>query len=298
MSISIRNNFLIPLEAGHAVSRGWTDATDRRPMGVTWHWTVTRDLATCRRVLGGANAARKGVASAHFGVGRSYAEGVDCYVSLNDRSWHAGINQTLRWDGQVSDQASKGSRTTIGVETVNMGYARDGLPAAVDWIRAASVDSRRIFQVQPWTEEQIDMMIELGKHIVTRWDHIGVRDHHGHHDLCPGYKDDVAGFPFARVLRGIYGLDVPDVWSPLSLPIQRQKALRLLGADLGASGPNNDGVDGLWGKISDRALIEFQAANGLVPNGKWGTFVCWKIHDRLKDSGTDLSSSTSNTAPR
>lgn len=58
--------------------------------------------------------------------------------------------------------------------------------------------------IQPWTEEQIEMMIDLGKMIYGQFNRIGVRDHHGHHDLCPGYKNDVIGFPFARVLSGIY----------------------------------------------------------------------------------------------
>src|SRR5690606_33010214 len=125
------------VEAGQAVGRGWLAATDYKPMGVTWHWTVTRDLALCRRILGGANPTRKGVASAHYGVGRTYAEGVDRYVSLENRSWHAGMNQTLRWDGAASNNNTKGARATVGVETVNIGYAREGFPAGPDWIEAA-----------------------------------------------------------------------------------------------------------------------------------------------------------------
>ena len=38
---------LIPLREGQAVSRGWTAATDHRPVAVTWHWTATWDLARC-----------------------------------------------------------------------------------------------------------------------------------------------------------------------------------------------------------------------------------------------------------
>lgn len=289
MSISIRTDYMIPLEPGQAISKGWTDATNQRPMGVTWHWTATWDLATCRRVLGGPNAERKGVASAQYAVGRGRAEGVDCYVSLEDRAWHAGINQTLGWDGQRSDETTKGSRTTIGIETVNIGYARSSVAPQADWIKVATVDNRRLLIVQPWTEEQLEMMIELGKTVVNRWKHIGMRDHHGHHDICPGYKHDVLGFPFARVLSGIYGSDVPDVWTPLLLPIQRQKALRLLGYDLGITGVGGDGVDGLWGRISDRALVQFQAENHMVPNGKWTTFVCWKVYDWLRERSIDLA---------
>ena len=272
---------LIPLESGQAVRRGWTEATQGRPMGITWHWTATADLATCRRVIGGENAERKGIASAHFAVGRSFAEGVDAYVAIENRAWHAGINQTLRWDGKLSDQTTKGSRATIGVETVNIGYARPGVPAAADWIQCASADNRHILKIQPWANEQLEMMIAVGRQIVERWNHIGIRDHHGHNDICPGYKDDVAGFPYAQVLKGIYEQEVPDIWKAFALPIQRQKALRLLGYELGISGANHDGVDGLWGKVSDVALTKFQQESGLVPNGQWSTFVSWKVFDGL-----------------
>src|SRR6266511_2520349 len=92
------DGLLVPLEHGQAVSVGWPASIGGCPRGVTWHWTATWDLATCRRTLGGANATRKGQASAHYAVGRSRAEGVDRYVALENRSWHAGVQQTLRWD--------------------------------------------------------------------------------------------------------------------------------------------------------------------------------------------------------
>jgi hypothetical protein len=144
-------------------------------------------------------------------------------------------------------------------------------------------------RVQPWTTEQITMMIAIGKTIVKRWKNIRVRDHHGHHDLCPGYKDDVAAFPFAEVLSGIYGRKVPDVWTLLALPMQRQNALFHLGFDLGTTGPAKNGVDGLWGSVSDRALRQFQEQNDLVPNAMWSTFVCWKIFDRLAEKKIKLA---------
>jgi hypothetical protein len=245
-------------------------------VGVTWHWTVTRDLALCRRLLGGANAQRRGEASAHYGIGRTYAEGVDRYVSIEDRSWHAGINQTLQWDGKpLLDNRFKGARTTIGVETVGIGFARNGVPAGSDWIVAAEPNGKHVMRVQPWTDEQIVMMIAVGKEIIHRWPGITFRDHHGHHDICPGYKQDVAGFPFARVLRGIYdNPGIPDVWTPFWTPTQRQHALLALGYDLGRTG-----ADGDWGRLSDAALRKFQRENGMVQNGMWTTFVNWKVYD-------------------
>jgi N-acetyl-anhydromuramyl-L-alanine amidase AmpD len=278
MTTITRRNALIPIEPGQAVGRGWTAATNNRPMGVTWHWTVTRTLEVCREVLGGANAERKGEASAHFGVGVSFDEGIDCYVSMENRSWHAGINQTIRWDGRpLTDGRYKASRTTIGVETVNMGYAREGLAAGPDWITAAEPNGKHVMQVQPWTPPQLEMMIELGKEIIARWPHIQHRDHHGHHDICPGYKQDVAGFPFAHVLRGIYERNVPDVWTPLLTPRQRQELLARLGYSLGRTG-----VDGYWGRFSDAALRLFQRQYGILENGMWTTFVNWAVYDECK----------------
>lgn len=285
---SIEESAMIPLESGHAVTRGWPPALGRKPLGVTWHWTVTRDLAVCRRVLGGANAERKGQASAHYGIGRSFAEGVDRYVTLENRSWHAGINQLYRWDGKTLDDPNyKGSRSTIGIETVSMGYSTPTFPAQPDWPEVASPVARKM-RIQPWTEEQIEMMVEVGKEIVARWSHIGPRDHHGHHDLCPTYKVDVAGFPFARVLRGIYDdPTIPDIWTPLWLPRQRQKALIALGFDLGPLG-----ADGDWGQLSDHALRTFQRNNGMVTDGLWTSFTNWKVTDQLRDRGLDLAQVT------
>lgn len=289
MAITYNDSWMIPLEPGQAVAAGWPAEHGSRPMGVTWHWTVTRDLDTCRWVLGGPNAERKGEASAHYGVGRSFAEGIDRYVSLDDRSWHAGKNQTLRWDGKaLTGPNDKGSRSTIGVETVAMGYATPGMRTDGSWIQAASPDGRQKFRVQPWTEEQVDLMILVGREIVGRWPHLRPQDHHGHHDLCPGYKVDVVGFPFARVLRGIYDdPGIEDVWTPLWRVEQRQRALLALGHDLG---PARD--DGVWGRRSDEALRRFQREAGLVVDGMWTTFVNRAVSRVLRDRGRDLVEAT------
>ncbi len=273
MGFSTSDRFRIPLAGGHAVDRGWTAATDFQPMAVTWHWTATATLAECSALLGGTEPLRRGIASAHCAIGRSFEEGIDRYVSLEDRSWHAGKSQTLRWDGRAfAGAADKGSRTTIGVETVHLGYARPGLPAKLDWPRADSPDGRWRLRIQPWTEEQVVMMIAVGREIVARWPHIGPRDHHGHCDLCPGYKVDPVGFPFARVLRGIYDdPDLPDVWTPFWTVHGRRLALADAGGGLA------DG--GVWDGGCGRALVRFQRHHGLVPNGQWSTFVGWKLHD-------------------
>ena len=275
MRFEISDRLRIPRLAGHAIDRGWTDATGGKPMGVTWHWTATATLDECGRLLGGSEPLRKGIASAHYAIGRSFDEGTDRYVSLEDRSWHAGKNQSLRWDGRpFTSAADKGSRTTVGVETVNLGYARPGLPAGPDWQRADGPDGRWRLRVQPWTDEQIEMMIAVGREIIACWPHIGPRAHHGHHDICPGYKVDPVAFPFARVLRGIYNEpELPDVWSPYWTVRGRRRGLAAAGYPLAEGG--------VWDPRCDRMLKRFQRDHHLVPNGQWSTFVSWALYDKL-----------------
>ncbi len=278
------NEHLIPLESGHSVSKGWTGWTDKEPKGVTWHWTAGKTIESCRKLLGGPNAERKGVASAHYCVGRSHDEGVDIYVGLENRSWHAGVEQKLRWDGKPSNSRTKGSRSTIGVETVNVGYARSGFPAKPDWIEVTDTNCKWVMKVQPWTDEQMEMMIDVGKRITARWPHIQPRDHHGHHDICPGYKSDVGGFDFAKLLRGIYNdNDIADVWTPLRSVKSRQRALIKLGYDLGEWAD-----DGHWGDYSAKALEDFQRDSDSTVIGFWTTFTNWDIHDAFEAKGLDL----------
>ena len=276
------NDHLIPLYKGHAVGPGWTSATQHIPHGVTWHWTALRSLKDCRGVLGGL-ATKASRVSSHYCVGQTFAEGTDRYVSLENRSWHAGIGQKIRWDGKASTNKTKGARACIGVETCNVGYERPGHPAGLDWIEAVNTDSRWIMKIEPWSDEQFKMMVVVGKEIVARWPHISWREHHGHHDICPGYKQDVAGFPFARLLREIYDdPSVPDIWSPFWMPKPRQRALIALGYNLG---PTKD--DGDFGNISSQALLDFQKDTESYKIPHWTTFTCDKIFNSLLNIGLD-----------
>lgn len=285
MSFSFSDAAMIPIVPGQSVDKGWTAVTGNKPIGVTWHWTAIESLADTRRVLGGANAVNKGISSAHYGVGRTFAEGVDRYVRLEDRSWHAGKNQTIRWDGKKATNDTKAARTCVGVETCNVGYARDGFPAKPDWIEAVNTDCKWVMKIQPWTAEQMDMMVAVGKEIVARWPHIKPEHHHGHHDICPGYKQDVAGFPFAELLRRIYDDNtIPDVWSLLWTVLARQKVLICLGYDLGQWGP-----DGSWGDWSQRALEKFQSDSAAVKTPHWTTFTCWDAYRTLQARGITLA---------
>lgn len=281
LSFKIKEDFVIPTKPGNSVSRGWPSSTGGIPHGVTWHWTATWDLKTTDFLLGGDKAKFKGLASAHYGIGKSFNEGVSRYVTLENRSWHAGKNQTLRYDGMPRiNQRDKASRTTIGVEIVNIGYERSGVISKDDWIECYSPNGKQKMLVEPWNEEQIITIIEIGKEIIQRWSHIEPRDHHGHHDICPGYKVDVSGFPFAYILRKIYNDNsLPDVWSMYWKIEERQQVLIELGYDL-----EPKGADGDWGRISDSALRQFQKDNDLVENGMWTTFVCWKIYELIGNS--------------
>jgi len=284
---------MIPLEQGQAVSQGWTSYANNQPVGVTWHWTATWDLDTCDRILGGPHALRKGEASAHYGIGLSFEEGVSRYVSLEDRSWHAGAGQTLRWDGKPVNYEGNwwsGARTTVGIEVVNVGYARKGVAAMADWLQATSPNGRQDMLIPPWPEEQIEMCIQVGKEILARWPHIKPEDHHGHLDNSPGSKLDPATFPFARVLREIYDdPTIPDIWTPFQTSEQRQGALVLLGYNLGSVGPNQDGVDGDWGRLSEAALLSFQKSRNMEQDGQWTTFVSREVYKALEEAGKSIS---------
>lgn len=273
------NDHLIPVESGQAVSKGWGDF--KGPQGITWHWTATWDLATCRKILGGPDAMRKGQASAHYGVGKTTDEGIDRYVTKENRSWHAGAGQTLTWEGRPSTRSSSGTRTTIGIETVHIGYARKGVPAGDDCTLWASTDCRHELAIPPWPDAQIDMMVELGAWLNHHFPYIGPLDHHGHSDICPGRKLDPIGFPWMEVLGTIYGPGaVEDVWTPYRTIAQRQKALIDLGYDLG-----NWGADGDWGRMSSGALESFQRDTRVEEDGHWTVFTARTIHAALTSAG-------------
>jgi hypothetical protein len=55
-------------------------------------------------------------------------------------------------------------------------------------------------------------------------------------------------------------------WHDYSTDIQTE--LVRLGYDLGKSGPNRDGVDGVWGQKSRFALMDFEEELGLLENGQ------------------------------
>ena len=282
------NDFFIPIQPGNAVHKAWTKTTNYQAKGVTWHWTAMAKLKDSRKTLQGLGSRK---VSAHFCVGSSFAEGVDRYVSLENRSWHAQVNQKLRWDGEKSVKRTSGISACIGVETAHVGYERQGYPASPDWGIFLDPTSETYRRIPPWGEEQFKMMVEVGKQILDRWPYIPWQHHHGHHDICPGYKTDVVGFDFARLLRRIYdNPKIPDVWTPLWTTEARQRVLISLGYDLGEWLD-----DGFWGDYSKRALTEFQREHSKVITPFWTTFTCQDAHREVTKKG--LSLETIATAP-
>jgi len=56
-----------------------------------------------------------------------------------------------------------------------------------------------------------------------------------------------------------------------------QTKLKSLGYNLGTSGPNRDGIDGVYGKMTRDAIIDFQRKNNLTPDGIVGTNTAKKL---------------------
>lgn len=241
----------IPIEPGQAVSRGWTRYVGK-PVGVTWNVSPEASLEAIRKRFGGRNAELKGKKSWHFGVGRDRHEGIDRYVGIENRAWHTGEEdlQVLRYDGRPTSYEGlwwSGARTTIGVNVV----PPDG----------------------EWTDDQISMMIDLGLYLQKRLPWLRWQDHHLQADLCPAQAPE-RPFPFARLLRGIYGEKTPNIWSPYESIQDRQVALHLLGY------PN--AKTSRWTEIHKACLQDFQEKNGLFPTGAWSIFVSQAIHRNVE----------------
>lgn len=73
------------------------------------------------------------------------------------------------------------------------------------------------------------------------------------------------------VLEKNFGIDLPDRASALknllSVKEIQHILVYVLGYDLGGSGPNGDGVDGIWGPKSQSALADFERRQGLLKDG-------------------------------
>jgi len=56
-----------------------------------------------------------------------------------------------------------------------------------------------------------------------------------------------------------------------------QTKLKSLGYNLGTSGPNRDGIDGVYGKMTRNAIVDFQRKNSLTPDGIVGANTAKKL---------------------
>jgi hypothetical protein len=171
---------------------------------------------------------------------------------------------------------------------------KDNLPTAADFD-----DHRYLDENWPWKQiishahgtkyitgihgEQLAMCIFLARDIISTYDGIEVRNHHGHYDLVPTNKTDPIGFPYARVLRAIYPDQiVPDIWSEFWPTLSsRENALSQLGyspANVGAN-PWND--NGTYANELETFKTDRNAVNSVDKRVDrfWCTFTCWEIHD-------------------
>lgn len=299
---------------------GWTgnDLVDyggdigNGPSAITWHWSVTDDMQGLETALGPTNNAEK---SATYGVGRRFGklngndEGSVRWVAYDRSTWHAGPHYSRTVHGAPTVNGhDRANRNAPGIETVNTGYA--SLQAAQNYVQEQenyrgsnimAIDGQvgPIVYVPEWSLEQVVMMIDLVVNdILVQWPGLILpRHHHGHHDVCPTntsgavgarYKIDSLGFPFARVLRGIYpNIIVPDVWSEFWDGDAKSPALEYFGY------PEEEKEYATFGGGQTHDVLEEFKTHRNTITGRprqlkvdpvWCTFTNWEIHDaRVSD---------------
>jgi len=134
---------------------------------IVLHYTST-DLPNSLALL------TRGEVSSHYLIG-DYPPTIYRLVDENRRSWHAGVSE---WAGRTWLNAS-----SIGIELVNLGYRET--PYGRVWY--------------PYSEAQIEALIELLKDLVKRHD-LPPGSIIGHSDIAPQRKVDPGPlFPWKRL---------------------------------------------------------------------------------------------------
>ncbi|MGB8602205.1 MAG: N-acetylmuramoyl-L-alanine amidase [Rhizomicrobium sp.] len=127
--------------------------------------------------------------SAHYVIDRKGC--VYALVPEDKRAWHAGVSF---WAGKPGVNAR-----SIGIELVNPGHE---------------------FGYVPYTDDQLESLIELGGEILRRHP-IGPRGVVGHSDVAPARKNDPGElFPWARLAAAGIGLWPADCESLPPLPVE------------------------------------------------------------------------------
>lgn len=127
--------------------------------------------------------------SAHYVIDRKGC--VYALVPEEKRAWHAGVSY---WAGKSGVNAR-----SIGIELVNPGHE---------------------FGYVPYTEDQLESLIELGGDILRRHP-IGPRGVVGHSDVAPARKNDPGElFPWARLAAAGIGLWPADGEGLPPLPVE------------------------------------------------------------------------------
>jgi N-acetyl-anhydromuramyl-L-alanine amidase AmpD len=203
-------------------------------------------------------------------VGRTSKEGIDQWVSLEDRSWHAGRGQVLT-DKHLPVGTETATRTHVGIEVAGRGFSdapASGRAPEAGMVLAAG-DGGDLRWWYPYPAEQAALVAEAVRGVLLRWPHIRPEDHCGHSDLCPDRKEDPGPlYPYAEIVRLAHGLDEerwPDTWAPFRTVEARQRCLRLLGHDPGPA-------DGRWGPRSAEALSAWLVSRGRAAVPAWTTW--------------------------
>lgn len=292
------------LDIGHIDSTGWLTSNSvyhvqspnytkgfisPYPDAICHHYTAGLTLQEARRTVAynpnnPGNKPNRNDASAHFCIGNpDNGEGLDQWVSVCDRSWHAGKGQQLN-KGHKPRGVRVAASTSIGIEVVGLG--RDIAGPKRTQIRAASDDGDYYFWFA-YPEKQVDLIVDVCKAIVkvVYPSMIGPDDHQGHSDYCPGRKDDPGPvYPYVDIIRRVYGLTeerYPDWWTPFRTVKTRQRALILLGFDVGKAKD-----DDRWGKGSADALSSYLASRGMSPIPAFTTGVARSLmRDMLEKMG-------------
>lgn len=160
---------------------------DSREQFIVLHYT-SADLARSLEIL------KQDQVSSHYLIGESPAT-LYRLVDEDRRAWHAGESE---WRGRTWLNSS-----SIGIELVNLGYVEG--PQGRLWY--------------PYSEQQIDALIELLKDIMVRHG-LGPEAIVGHSDIAPQRKVDPGPlFPWKRLA------DAGLVHWPDAAVVARQQAL-------------------------------------------------------------------------
>lgn len=204
---------------------------DFRIKFIVLHYTVS-DFKSALKEL------TEGPVSSHYLIPQQDVDGKKIAFQLVDenlRAWTEGVSY---WKGRnnIND-------TAIGIEIVNAGNTEEG---------------SKNTPFQPFTNSQIDIVIELCKDIIARYG-INPTNIIGHADVAPGRKEDPGpAFPWEKLYNAGIGAwpDATDVKN-FQETLPDHSDIKLVQEDLARYGYDVN-VDGDFSEKTKQALISFQ----------------------------------------